>query len=137
MSETSLFQAYWSKYCNRPDSERSRYFTSLSLEDRRHLIQSFFNEGWHELFIYNIIEDNLDFIKSTYDIDVVDLKIQAQKFNRVFLIEKRIWDHIIELLQPYSDYYSFDLNLVCEPWGKRQQFYRVYSQRRVNGKSKK
>ena len=138
MKQVSLFREYWSRFSNKPLSERSHYFASLSRQDRRSLVKSFFEEGWHELFIYNIIDDHLNFIKSTYDIDLIDLRIKALKLNRTFLIEKKVWDHISELILPYSDYYDLDIligGLVVESWGKEDRFYKIHK-RRQNGKTK-
>ena len=79
------------------------------------------------MFIHNIVDDHVTFIKATYDIDLIDLRIKALK-GKVYLIEKKVWDHIEELIYPYQDYYNLDIlfgGLVVKPWGKLHQFYSI------------
>lgn len=137
MKQISPFKEFWQKYHDKTLKERERYFTSLPDFDRKTLIKSFFSEGWHQLFIRNIIDDNLDFLKETYDIDLIDMRIKSLKQGRVFLIEKRTWEHALELLEPYGDYCDMSLffgGLSITPWGKQKQFYRIGAllQRRTN-----
>lgn len=125
--KSSLFQEYWSSFFDKPITERERYFSSLSQQAQRNLVRSFFEEGWHELFIYNIIDDHLDFIKETYHIDVYDIRIKAIK-GHTFLIDKKAWDHAVELVSQYQEYYDTSLlfgGITIRPWGKRHQFYLI------------
>ena len=130
MNTPSLFQKYWSKFRDKDLEDRQSYFYSLSGPERRHLVKSFFEEGWHELVIQNIIGDHLDFIKQTYEIDIIDLRLKCTKHGMVRLVERRIWDHVNELIYPYADYYDTDMlfgGLEITPWGKHLQFYRISS----------
>jgi hypothetical protein len=123
----SLFQEYWARFSNKSAKEREEYFSSLSKEAQRKLVRSFFEDGWHELFIHNIVADHLDFIKQTYNVDLLDLRIKALK-GRVVIVERKIWDHAKELVGPYSAYYRMDTlfgGLKIQPWGRLQQFYLI------------
>lgn len=127
MSQTSLFQEYWSKFQNRSLEDREKYFISLSRKEQQDLIRSFYQEGWYQLFVCNIVDDNLDWIKTTYELDLLQIRIQALH-GRVFLIEQKIWDHIEELMYVYEDYYDMEIifgGLRVSSWGKKRQFYRI------------
>lgn len=133
MSHLSLFREYWEQFQYSTLQEREKYFNSLSPADQRHLIRSFFEEGWHEVFIRNIIDEHLDFIKDTYYIDLIDLRIKSLK-GRVFLVDKKVWDHIEELIFPYDEYIDTDIffgGLAVMSWGKKRQFYRIRSKQGV------
>lgn len=128
----SLFQKYWDQFCDKSHLEREQYFSSLTRQAQQKLVQSFFNDGWHELFIHNIVDEHLDFIKKTYSIDLFDLRIKSLH-GRTFLIEKRIWDHIQEILLPYRCYYKMDNifgGLLISYWGKYKNY--VLIKRNIN-----
>lgn len=125
--DVSLFQEYWAKFSSKSDRERERYFSSLSQDAQKRLVRSFFEDGWHELFIHNIVDDHLNFIKQTYDIDILDIRIQAIK-GKTILVERRIWDHVLELITPYESYFRMETlfgGIVIKPWGKFDQFYLI------------
>lgn len=128
MKSTLNFTEFWEKFHDRSLDERERYFTSLRPTEQKKLVESFFAEGWPELFFHNIVDDNLDFIKETYSIDLIDMRIKILRDNRVFLIEKKVFEHIKELIDPYEDYYNnFILwgGLKITKWGRRNQFYKI------------
>ncbi len=123
--KSSLFQEYWSNFSGKSHKERARYFSSLSKSAQRSLLRSFFEDGWCELIVRNIVDVNLDHIKKTYDIDVIDLRIKAMK-GRTFLVDKNVWDEIEEALLTYKEYYDSKFifgDLSVKPWGKNNQFY--------------
>lgn len=123
----SLFEEYWSRFASKSSHERSRYFSSLSRQAQRSLVRSFFDEGWHELVVHNIIDANLDHIKRVHNIDILDMRIKALRGKR-FLVDKETWDEIAELLLTYQDYYNSDVlfgGLQAVPWGKHEQFYLI------------
>ena len=125
--KTSLFQEYWSRFSTRSNRERARYFSSLSNQAQKRLIRSFFEEGWCELIVYNIVDSYLDDIKKTYNIDIIDMRIQALKGRR-FLIPKDTWEKIEGLLLTYKDFYNSNIlfgGITAQHWGRYQQFYLI------------
>lgn len=124
----SIFSRYWSDYSTKSLDDRRLYFDSLTKRERNVLVDSFFNEGWHELFVQNFLDQSLDFINYHFNIDLISLRIQAVKHERVFLIKKNTWDTIEYLMCMYSDYYDINKyfgGLLVEAWGRRKQFYRI------------
>ncbi len=101
---SSLFKQYWSEFYNKNNQERSDYFNSLSPRDQDKLIKSFFSEGWDAVIIQNIIDDHLDFIKETYGIDIIDIRVQAICRQKKVRVDKKAWDHAHEIIKPYEDY---------------------------------
>lgn len=128
----SAFNTYWEQYCSKSTEERRQYFDSLTAADRQHLVKSFFGEGWHLLFMQNILDSCLDHIKTTHGIDLIDLRIKAVKEGKVFLIDRCVWEDIENEIFQYSDYCNMDVyfgGLLIEVWGKAKQFYRVRAKR--------
>lgn len=124
----SVFSRYWSDFSTKSLDDRRTYFESLTETQRDTLLDSFFDEGWHELFIQDFLDQSLDFIKNKFDIDLISLRIQAIKHGRVFLIEKSTWDLVEHLMCIYSEYYDINKyfgGLLVEAWGRRKQFYRI------------
>lgn len=124
----SVFAVYWANFSTKSLDDRRVYFNSLTKRQQNALLGSFFDEGWHELFIQNFLDQSLDLIKYSFDVDLISLRIQAIKFKRVFLIDKDTWNIIERLMFMYADYYDTDKyfgGLLVEPWGKHKQFYRV------------
>ena len=132
MQTRSLFREYWEVYANRSIEDRRRYYDSLNPRQREQLLHSFRSENWPELFFRNVLEQAIDEIKSTYRIDLIDLRIKAIRDGRVFLIEKEIWERI-EALYEYADYVDLTFifgDLIVSAWGKHRQFYRIRSRKR-------
>jgi len=128
----NAFKTYWDEYSAKTLEERREYFDSLNRLDRQHLLKSFFDEGWYDLFMQNLLEKSLDHIKRQYDIDLIDMRIKAVKDGKVFLIEKDAWNDIESEICQYADYCDTDVyfgGLLIESWGKRGQFYRIRAKR--------
>lgn len=123
-----LFLIFWQKYKNTSLDVRRAYVDSLNKQDRTNLYKSFYEYGWRELFLQNHIEHILLYIKKIYEINIIDLKIKAMKFGRVFLIEKFIWDDIEHLLEDDCD--KILSGLVVSAWGRKREFYVVKSHRK-------
>jgi len=114
--------------------DRKKYFRSLSKSDQHYLINSFYNNGWRDLFIQNHINTILDTIKSQYNIDLMDLRIQAIKNGRIFLIQKDIWESIESLFIYLDSCYDIDIifgGLTVSSWGKNRQCYLIKA-RQIN-----
>lgn len=125
-----LFGSYWLDYSRKTLEERSSYFNSLSRSDRLNLIKSFWESGWKDLIIHNFISQFLDNLKEQHNIDVYNIRVAAIKHNRVFLIEKDIWDSLLDTLNSFKQFYDISLfigDLQFKTWGKSNQFYRVTS----------
>ncbi len=128
MKKYKTFEEFWAEYGTRSLRARERYFRSIPKDARQLLVTDFFSNGWHELFVRNIINQRLDFIKHTYDIDVIDLRIKALKLGKVFLIENSVWTIIEHLLCEFDSYYDIDLlfgGLIVTGWGKKNQFCKI------------
>jgi hypothetical protein len=128
MTTRSLFADYWSAYASRSIEEKRRYYYGLSKTDRHKLLNSFYNEGWPELFYRNMLDETLTEIRDKYNIDLLDLRIQAVKFGRVFLIDQETWDRIERLVWSYADYLDLTFlfgGLMIISWGKNNQCYRI------------
>jgi len=128
----SLFNIYWSEYSTKTIPQRRDYFYSLPHQDRRNLIDSFFEEKWFDMCIQNMIDHFLDYIKNKYNIDIVDLRIKAIKLGKVFLVDRETWDMIENEIFQYDQYTNIDAyigGLLIKPWGKNKQFYRIRSKK--------
>jgi len=124
----SLFKIYWEEYSAKTIEERREYFDALSPLARKELIQSFFEEGWIEIFMQNLLDHIVDRIKRKYKIDLIDLRIKAVKYKRIFLIEKPVWDEIESELHKYVNHCNLDVyfgGLLVESWGRKKQYYKI------------
>jgi len=124
----SLFLEYWLIYSNKPLGERKDYFNSLTRRNQEQLVESFYDGRWHELFIQDFLDLAIIYIKNQFDINLISLRIQAIKFNRVFLIDRKTWDFIEHVMFLYSGHYDTDKyfgGLKVQTWGRKKQFYRI------------
>lgn len=129
---TDKFGEWWSVFQSKTKEERYSHYDSLSRDEKSALRDSFRCHGWSQLFCQNHIDCVLDYIKKSYRVDLIDLRIKSLKFSRTFLIEKHIWEEIEEMIFEYVPLYNSNIlfgGLVVEPWGKRNQFVRIAAQR--------
>ncbi len=122
------FEQFWSKYSSKPLQERRKYVDSLSREDRDVLFSSFFEDGWYELFLENELNSMLDYVKNKFGIDLIDIRIKAIKHNKIFTIDRKIWNYIEEIFKEYKNIYEINLlfgGLTITSWGRRNQFYTI------------
>lgn len=128
MNTKSTFGDWWATYGSKPPEERFKHFDSLPQKQQVRLKESFFEERWDKLFYRNEIDKLLGLIKRTYRIDLIDLRIKAIWFRRIFLIKKHIWDDIEHMLRYYEGYYDLQQVLgrlsICD-WGRRKMFYKI------------
>jgi len=137
MKPPSLFEEFWLRYSNKP-KDRKIYFQSLSLNDQTLLIKSFYKEGWKDQFMQDQVDHKLDDIKSKYNIDLINLRIQAIKFGRIFIIEKHIWEEIENLILPFDICYDIDIifgGLLISLWGRKKQCYLIKANSRNKWRS--
>ncbi len=133
---SNRFEEWWSKYESKTRDERIRHFGSLPASEQIRLKQSFLEDGWCHLFCQNYIDEALDHIKEVYGLDLIDMRIKALKFRRVFLIDKETWEHIESIIFEYDPLYNSDIifgGLTTQPWGKKKNFYLISAKREVNG----
>ena len=126
MSDT--FGKWWSKYESKTRDERIEHFNSLSQSEQNRLQESFLKDGWSQLFCQNHINEALDYIKEIYGIDLIDIRIKALKFGRVFLFDKDKWEDIEQMILEYDPLFNSDIifgGLQAKSWGRKHQFYRV------------
>lgn len=127
------FESFWVEYHERPIYERRIYFDSLSRREKSQLIDSFFRDGWASVVVQNILDQRLDYIKEHYGIDLIELRLQAIKLGKVFLIEKEVWEEIEDLMFEFDDYYDANVlfgDLVINDWGRQKQFCKIRATRR-------
>lgn len=133
MNRADLFEQFWMQYQNRP-IDRKSYFKSLSKSEQTHLINSFYDNGWRDLFIQNHINAILDNIQLQYNIDLLDLRIQAIKHGRVFLISTSVWEDIENMFTYLDSCYDIDIifgGLTVSSWGRNRQCYLIKA-RQIN-----
>lgn len=133
MKQYLTFETFWMDYQKRSIHERRDFFDSLSKTQRSQLVCSFFDDGWAQLVVQNVIDKRLDYIKRLYDIDLIELRIQAIKLGKVFLINKRTWEEIEDLMLEFEDYYDINIlfgDLVVKEWGRQRQFCKIRATRR-------
>lgn len=131
--QPSRFGEYWAKYASRSVRSRKAYFDALPQEEQRLLLESFYSENWPALFFRNMLDETLDEIKRTYNIDLIDLRIKALRCRRTFLIERDVWEHIEQLTCAFDDHIDISFlfaGLTVTAWGKERQFYIIRARRR-------
>lgn len=124
------FEEWWSKYESKPRDERIRHFNSLSKSEQIRLQQSFLQDGWCHLFCQNHIDNVLDHIKDIYGLDLIDMRIKALKFRRVFLINKEIWENIKNMVLEYDPISNTNVvfgGMTSRLWGRKNNFYLIYA----------
>ncbi len=117
------FQQWWSKNKNKSNKARFDIFESLSYAEKNIIRQSFL-KSWVDLFCRNHIDSLIDRIEKVYEINLIDLRIKALK-GKVFLIDRKIWEHIEFLVWDYEPLFNSDIlfgGLAVKPWGKKNQF---------------
>lgn len=122
------FGQWWHLNRDKPVEERKRLFESLPTDQQKALVQSLFDGKWQDLFYQNMVDALLDEFKREYGIDLIDMRIKATKYGRVFLIEKGVWDNINEQLGAFENNCNIAMILggfTAVPWGKNHDFYRV------------
>lgn len=127
------FESFWTKYQKKSVCARRRYFDALSRHERYRLINSFFDDGWADIVVQNIIDQRLEYVKSCYNIDLIGLRIQALKLGKVFIIEKTIWEKIEDWFFEFDGYYNVNTlfgGLVISSWGRQKQFCKIRATRR-------
>lgn len=119
------FGIWWDIFKDKTKEERLVNYNSLSDDKQIKLRQSFIYDGWCYLFCQNHIDRCLDIIKDRYDIDLIDLRIKAIKFNKVFLIDRFDWELIEDMIIEYEPLFNSEIifgGLKVRPWGKQKQF---------------
>ena len=75
----------------------------------------------------------LDYIKNTYNIDLLDMRIKALKYRRVFLVERYIWEDIENMILEYEPLFDSSLlfgGLKIRLWGTQNRFFRITAQQK-------
>jgi len=122
------FLSFWSQFKEQSLSKRRQYFESLSKKEQKNLIQSFYQDGWHIFFAKLHFDYLLNKFKKEFNIDLIDLRIKAIKYNKVFLIDRDIWEYMQKLVLEFNEYYDSSLvfgGLNIDIWGKKDQFCRI------------
>lgn len=128
MKKTQTFEDFWNQFGHRPLEERREYFASLSRNEQLALIRDFFDSKWYEVVAHNIIDERLDYIKRTFGIDLIEMRLQARSLNKVFLVDKEVWNSIEELMMEFEDFYDPNLvfgDLVISEWGENKKFCKI------------
>lgn len=129
---SDIFGEWWSVFGCKSKTSRLDNYTSLSKSQQLALRRSFLEDGWCELFCQNHIDNLLDHIKRTYDIDLIDMRIKALKYKRVFLVEKHIWEDIENMILEYEPLFNSDIlfgGLKIRTWGIKRRFFVITAQK--------
>lgn len=130
---SDIFGEWWSLFKSKSRRDRLAHYNSLSRQQQLALRRSFLKDGWCELFCQNHVDHLVDYIKDTYNIDLLDMRIKALKFNRVFLVERHIWEDIENMILEYEPLFNSDILFgglsVCA-WGSKDKFFRVAAQQK-------
>ena len=127
------FEAFWNDYRQKPLEERQGYFDALPEGEQSRLVNSFFEDRWHEVVVQNIIDNRLDYIKIYYGIDLIEMRLQALKLGKVFLVHRDEWEEIENLVLEFDGYYDSNIvfgGLVVSDWGENKQFCKIRATRR-------
>jgi len=130
MRKVDLFENFWKVYHDKSLQERQDYFNSLSKKDQSKLLKSLYKNGWYDLFIRNYVDDVVEYIKNNLKIDLLDMRIKAIKFKRIFLVDKVVWDAIELIMSEIDEYYDTNIfigGLKVSAWGRKKQFYKIRS----------
>ena len=119
------FQKWWSQHESQTQEERFRNFESLDREEKQVLQDTFIQNGWCSLFCQNHVDDLIDQIEFKYNINLIDLRIQAIKFDKTFVMHRKYWEEITDMIKEYEPLYNSDIlfgGLTFKPWGKTKNF---------------
>jgi len=124
----NTFLNFWSQFQNKPLSDRRKYFDSLAPHQQSELIKSFRENKWCDFFAKLYIDNFLDWVKFKYDLDLLCLRIQSIKYNKVFLVERVLWETVERVIFEYQQYFNTDLifgGLQVSHWGRHKQFCKI------------
>ncbi len=130
---SDIFGQWWSTFETKSKESRLNHYSSLPKTKQLALRQSFLQDGWCELFCQNHIDHVLDHIKRTYGIDLFDMRIKALKHNRVFLVERYIWEDIENMILEYEPLFDSDIlfgGLKVRSWGTKKRFFKITAQQK-------
>ena len=96
------FQAYWSIAKKLEPAKRAQFFSSFSKIEQRHIRSSYQCGGWKDFFLRNEIDGLCDLVKSTYEIDLFEIRTRIIMKDDRYLVLKEIWDDIIDVFSDYD-----------------------------------
>lgn len=131
MHKIGLFGEFWADFGHLPLQDRREYYDSLTRRQRCELLHSFYADEWFDLFVRNHLDKSISQIKQRFGIDLIDLRINAIKNHKIYLIERNVWDSIEQIINEFDDFDTtlFVGGLVVSTWGRRRQFYVVKAAR--------
>lgn len=130
---SDIFGEWWSVFASQSRESRLNHYSLLPKTQQLALQQSFLQDGWCELFCQNHIDHMLDYIKNVYDIDLLDMRIKALKYHRVFLVERYIWEDIERMILEYEPLFNSSLlfgGLTVRSWGTQGRFVKISAQQK-------
>lgn len=130
---TDIFGEWWSVFRTKSKEDRLDHYNSLSKSQQSALRRSFLEGGWCYLFCQNHVDQLLDTIKRNHKLDLFDVRIKALKYNRVFLIERHIWEDIESMIKEYEPLFDSRIlfgGLNIQPWGNKDKFFKISANRK-------
>lgn len=127
-NSVDYFGKWWSEYGTLPQQERTKQFFSLPKSERKKITKSLFDNGWSDLFFQNYLDETLENIEKEFGISLIEMRLQALRFNKVFLLERHIWEAIEKSVMYYDKRCNLQLvfgGLDIRIWGKNKKFYRI------------
>ena len=82
--------------------QKSSIFENLSKEEKKSLEKAFVLEGWDDVFWQNEFDKKLDLIKKIFNKDLIKMKIQINKGEKI-KIKKVMWEQIVEEFRSVPD----------------------------------
>ena len=130
---SDIFGKWWSTFESKSKEARLNHYSLLPKTQQLALRRSFLEDGWCDLFCQNHIDHLLDHIKNTYNIDLLDMRIKALKYHRVFLVEQHIWEDIENMILEYEPLFDSDVlfgGLKIRSWGTKKRFFKITAQQK-------
>lgn len=132
MKKYRNFQDFWNDYNNKSFSERRKYFKSISKKEQKKLLDDLFASKFSDIIGQNILDQQLDYIKSHLDIDLIQLRTQAIMLNKVVLVPKKKWEQLTDIIMKFDGVYNADSvfgGLYVQDWDKDKSLCKIHYRR--------
>jgi hypothetical protein len=99
------FSDYWHCAKNLSREQRDSIFNSLPNEHQEKLRKSYFDGGWEDLFMRDILDKILDRINNDFNTNLLSLRIKILK-GKNQEIDKKKWAVIVDMFDDFDDKYT-------------------------------
>lgn len=111
-------------YFTRPFStyQKTRLFDSLSVSEKDGLLKSYEKDGWKDLIEANSLDKKLDYIKSQFNKDLIEMRLKINKGSPV-RVKENFWKFVekeLDSISKSSKYFiTGKISLVKDPKDSR------------------